>query len=52
MERIITEPRQIGEILRELFIILDDGTVDLDLVVAYAQAAAIHDNTREEEQPC
>lgn len=36
------EPILIGDLLRKLFIVRPDGSVDHDMVVALAQAAKLH----------
>ena len=38
----MAQPIQIGNLLRQYFIIRPDGSVDHDIVVALAQAAALH----------
>lgn len=43
MEKVISDPRLIGVVLRELFIVRDDGSVDFDMVVALARAADLMD---------
>jgi len=39
MSKNIKDPRQIGEILKELFILRPDGSIDHDMVIALANAA-------------
>ena len=44
MER--REPMLIGDIMRQLFILREDGTVDLDMLAAHLCAEELHPDAR------
>jgi len=45
----VENPQQIGDILRKLFIIRPDGSVDHDMVVTHAQMAKLYENERNKQ---
>ena len=44
MER--REPILIGDLMRQLFILREDGTVDLDMLAAHLRAGELHPDPR------
>ena len=40
--RLNHEPMLIGDVMRQLFIVRDDGTVDLDMLAAHLRAEELH----------
>jgi len=46
----VSDPIQIGELLRKLFIVRPDGSVDHDMVVALAQAANLHFHDKDQSR--
>ena len=42
----MSEPMPIGDIMRQLFILREDGTVDLDMLAAHLRAEELHPDPR------
>ena len=46
----MAQPVQIGDLLKQYFIIRPDGSVDHDMVVALARTAEMHKPTKNEQE--
>lgn len=42
----MNEPILIGDLMRQLFILREDGTVDLDMLAAHLRAGELHPDAR------
>lgn len=42
----MSEPMLVGDVMRQLFILREDGTVDLDMLAAHLRAEELHPDPR------
>lgn len=45
-----SEPILIGDLMRQLFIMREDGTVDIDMLAAHLRAEELHPDQRRQPQ--
>ena len=45
----MNDPMLIGDIMRQLFILREDGTVDLDMLAAHLRAEELHPDPRRQK---
>ena len=43
------DPMLVGDIMRQLFILREDGTVDLDMLAAHLRAEELHPDPRRQQ---